>query len=104
MIKWTNRYHRWDVLLRVDSKRLLQIADNTKSFDPNLRKLSYLSDEFRYGKIDAPIVRRSCCEGITFVDGRHRAVLAVKLGFPTIDIAVLPKEAEFIRSYLKESS
>lgn len=104
MIKWINRYHRWDVLLKVDPKRLLQVVENSKRFNPNPRKLSRLSEGFRDGEVDAPIVRRSCCEGITFVDGRHRTVLAIKLGFPTIEIAVLSEELEFIRSYLKGSS
>ena len=100
-MKWINHYHRWDVLLKVDPKRLLQVADNSKSLNPNPRKLSRLSEGFRDGEVDAPIVRRSCCEGITFVDGRHRIFLAAQLGFPTIKIAVLPEEIEFIRGFLK---
>ncbi len=101
MVNWINHYHRWYTLIEVDPKRLLQVADNTKSgFEPEKQKLDLLLEGFIDGEIDAPIVGRSY-EGISFVDGRHRVTLAARFRLPAIKIAVLPSEKSYIEGILK---
>lgn len=103
MIRWI--LHSCDLytLLEVDPKILLSKATNTKSdFEPNPLKLAALTKSFKDGKVDAPIVHR-LRKGITFFDGRHKAVFAAKAGFPIIEIAVLKEEVAFVQSFLGSS-
>ena len=103
MIRWINHSRGLYTLLEVDPKRLLLKATNTKSdFEPNPLKLVALAERFEDGEVDAPIVHRDR-EGIAFLNGRHKTVLAARLGFPTIGIAVLQKEVAFVQSFLGSS-
>jgi len=103
LVRWINHSRRLYTLLEVDPKRLLSSATNTKSdFEPNPRKLATLVERFQDGEIDAPIVHRDR-EGIAFLSGRHRTVLAIRLGLPTIKIAVLREEIPFVQSFLGSS-
>lgn len=105
-IQWINPGPDWYVLLDVDPRKLLQAAGDTKHFEPNPRRLTAVMERLSQGgKIDAPIVGRFWItsygvhhKGIGFTDGRHRTVAALRLGLPTIKIAVSPKEIEFVQS------
>lgn len=100
MVNWINHYHRWDTLIRVNPRKLLRVADNTKmGFRPNEKKLRQLIGIFSSGAIDAPVVKLSD-KGLTFVDGRHRTILAARFRMATIKIAVPFTEKPVIKRIL----
>lgn len=101
MIEWVNRYHRWYKLISVNPKTLLRKATNTgKDFEPSCRKINNLIEVFRRGQVDAPLVGCDPNGGVVFIDGRHRTVLAARLGFARIKVAVVPEELPFVENFL----
>jgi hypothetical protein len=96
VVKWVN-YFSCYVLLEVDPRRL-----NPQLREP--RKLPRLIERFKQGgEIYAPIiVKHPHYNEIKFLDGVHTAIVAIQLGLPTIKIAVLPKEKDFIERLLSE--
>ena len=103
MVRWILHSRGLYTLLEVDPKILLSKATNTNAdFKPDPLKLVALTERFMDGEVDAPIVHRDQI-GIAFLNGRHKAVLAARLGLPTIKIAVLKEEVAFIQSLLGSS-
>ncbi len=102
MINWINHNRSPFVLIEVDPKRLLRIAENTRDFTPKKEKIEHLLERFKESKeIEAPIVGRTFLGGVSFTDGRHRATLAARLRMTAIKIAVYPEERSYIERILK---
>jgi|SRR3989338_6817106 len=85
-------------LLEVDPKRLRDRAER-KEFSPDAEKLRRAFEWLReQPTMEAPVVARYL-DGIGFINGHHRTLAAVQLGFSSIKIAVFPKEVSFIKNF-----